>query len=585
MVWALIQLQLWSMGNRIRSQLRRLKQPKYLAGAVAGFAYFYFFIGRGFVRGGLPGGDPGTVGTEWGALVEVVAAFGIAFFVWAAWFFPEKRAALEFSEAEVAFLFPAPISRRGLVHFRILRAQFQLLFGALVMTFFLGRFARGAAWCHLIGWWLMLSALELHRLGAAFTRTRLADRGFGVWPRRVVVLAITVVALTVFGLWARMSYAPPGTGELAAAEGWARYLAQAADTGPWFWMLLPFRVVVRPMLAGTISSFLVALLPLLGGLAVLYVWVLRSVVSFEEATLERAEQMAKTVAAVRSGRWHLARPARKRQDPFVLHSQGPRVVALLWKNLISMGTAFTPRLWIGLAVTAGVSLVVMRGFFPGSVGLQLLGLLPVGLAPLLFLMGPQLLTMDLRQDLTMADLLKVYPLPGWQLVLGEVAAPVIVLTLVQWLAIGFAVVAFPGPAWASMNLDWGARLGVGLAVALVAPGLNLVSFLIQNGIALAFPAWARLGPGQQQGFEGMGRGILLMVGQLLALGLTLALPAGAFAGAFFLTRTFLPWVVCLPLGAMIALALLLIEAYAGLRMLGDLFERMDIASELQQAGA
>ena len=162
MIRALILLQLWSLGNRIRSQIRRLKQPKYLAGAVAGFAYFYFFIGRGFVRGGLAGGEAEKVATEWGALVEVCAALGVAFFVWAAWFFPEKRAALDFTEAEVAFLFPAPISRRGLVHYRILRTQFQLLFGALVMTFFLGRFARGAAWCHLLGWWLLRSGRDSH---------------------------------------------------------------------------------------------------------------------------------------------------------------------------------------------------------------------------------------------------------------------------------------------------------------------------------------------------------------------------------------------------------------------------------------
>ena len=35
---------------------------------------------------------------------------------------------------------------------------------------------------------------------------------------------------------------------------------------------------------------------------------------------------------------------------------------------------------------------------------------------------PQLLRQDLRSDLLNADLLKAYPLPGWQIVLGEVLA-------------------------------------------------------------------------------------------------------------------------------------------------------------------
>ena len=41
-----------------------------------------------------------------------------------------QRAALGFSEAEIAFLFPAPITRRGLVHFRLLSVQFRSLTGA-----------------------------------------------------------------------------------------------------------------------------------------------------------------------------------------------------------------------------------------------------------------------------------------------------------------------------------------------------------------------------------------------------------------------------------------------------------------------
>ena len=44
------------------------------------------------------------------------------------------------------------------------------------------------------------------------------------------------------------------------------------------------------------------------------------------------------------------------------------------------------------------------------------------------MIGPQLLRQDFRQDLPLADLLKTYPLRGWQLALGELLAPAAILT-------------------------------------------------------------------------------------------------------------------------------------------------------------
>jgi hypothetical protein len=41
MIQALLYLQLCSLWNRIATRLRRLKQPKYLASALVGGAYFY----------------------------------------------------------------------------------------------------------------------------------------------------------------------------------------------------------------------------------------------------------------------------------------------------------------------------------------------------------------------------------------------------------------------------------------------------------------------------------------------------------------------------------------------------------------
>ncbi|HYD84968.1 MAG TPA: hypothetical protein VEA63_12975, partial [Opitutus sp.] len=46
MLRALLYLRLTSLKNLLLTRLRRLRQPKYLAGALVGGAYFYFFFFR-----------------------------------------------------------------------------------------------------------------------------------------------------------------------------------------------------------------------------------------------------------------------------------------------------------------------------------------------------------------------------------------------------------------------------------------------------------------------------------------------------------------------------------------------------------
>ena len=51
MIRALLYLQYHSFRNRLISRFKRLRQPKYLFGALAGGIYFYFYFFRYMVRG------------------------------------------------------------------------------------------------------------------------------------------------------------------------------------------------------------------------------------------------------------------------------------------------------------------------------------------------------------------------------------------------------------------------------------------------------------------------------------------------------------------------------------------------------
>ena len=121
-----------------------------------------------------------------------------------AWIIPHQRAALTFTEAEVAFLFPAPISRRGLIHFKLLRSQTAILFTTLLLTLVTNRLG-GHAWIRAAGWWLILSTLNLHLLGSSFALTMLLDRGISNWQRRLGILALVLVLAGVVIVWARQT--------------------------------------------------------------------------------------------------------------------------------------------------------------------------------------------------------------------------------------------------------------------------------------------------------------------------------------------------------------------------------------------
>jgi len=421
-------------------RLKRLKQPKYLAGGIVGALYFYFYFVRYLF--GMRGHQSTLTAVAAPAGLALHESIGACLFLVAvliAWLWPHERAALAFTEAEVAFLFPAPISRRGLIHFKLLRSQAAILFTTFFLMLITNRFG-GKFWIHEAGWWVILSTLNLHVLGSSFARTMLLDRGISNWQRRIAILAFLVALAVGVGVWAwrtlpaldRPQWDPSQPFDQLVV--WVQhYFQQILTSGPVPYLLYPFRLLVRPYLAPGALAFLNALPPAVLLLALHYVWVIRSNVAFEEASVNASRKLAEKIAAARSGNWRAVNQSLKgKRPPFILRPTGPPIVALLWKNLISAGQAFTLRMWISFAVLA-VVLCIMIGRMAANSGLVFaFGMAACVLFIWSLFLGPQLLRHDLRQDLPAADVLKMYPLRGWQLVLGELLAPVVILTAIQW---------------------------------------------------------------------------------------------------------------------------------------------------------
>ncbi len=580
MIDALLFLQWHSLKNHVRARVRRLRQPKYLIGGLVGGLYFSFvllgqFLNVRRVSGrGLIGGSPETI-----LLYEMMGALMLLVVVLSAWIFPHKRAALTFTEAEIAFLFPAPVTRRTLIHFKLLRSQAAILFTTLIFTLVFSRRRPGALWIPAAGWWIMLSTLNLHRLGSSFARTMLLDRGITNWQRRLAVLGLmggTAIGVGVWAWWALPPLSPEVLTNLSALGDYAR---QAVTSGPLPYLLYPLRLVVKPYLAVDAATFAMAVWPALLLLVLHYAWVVRSDVAFEEASIEASRKLAEKVAGTRrdggaAGATTVKKPIRA---PFTLRPTGPPSTALLWKNLIGVSRLLTARFVIVMLVIAVALVAPVVGIGRGSGLVAALGFASVALCAYGTFFGLQIVRQDFRADLALADVLKQYPLGGWQLALGEVLAPALIVSVAQW---GLILVAVICLAQAPSGHASGELLvALGFSAALLLPILNVIALAIVNAAALLFPAWmhsARSGP---RGVEVMGQQMLLALGQFVVLFIALLPAAALFGGILFVAKLLGVGAVGVPIAALAATFVLALEAGLGVMLLGRLFERLDLSVE------
>jgi ABC-2 type transport system permease protein len=574
MISALLFLISRSFLNRTRARFKRLKQPKYFVGALLGLLYFYGYFFQFLFRPQMR--PEGGTGFE-----EIIAGIGslvLLVLVVSAWIFPHQRAALVFTEAEIAFLFPAPVHRRSLIHYKLLKSQMAILFTVLILTLVTGRiFTSSEAWMRVVGWWVILSTLNLHFLGASFTRTLLLDRGYSNAARRIAVISVVlaIAGLTVW--WARQNTGPTMPGAAASGEAWKDYAVQLLGMPPLGWVLAPFRCVVAPYLATSPGEFVTAFGIALGIMTLHYVWVMQANVAFEEASVLLSQRMAERIAAVRAGKGMDITPAKAIRAPFVLTPHGLPPVALLWKNLISVqSTVRLKTLFIVLLPVLAVAISSSLSDHRGSVFVGTLTMLTFMGYIWSLLLGAQLVRCDFRRDLPLMDVLKTFPLRGWQMVAGELLAPAVILSLIQWallLVLGLIVTLSEPLHLPKVPLGW---LG---AAALVTPFWNALVLLIPNAAVLTFPAWFQTRADAPQGFEVAGQRLLLLLGQMLVFAIAL-IPATLAFLIGFLPMQALGWNLLAPftgaIGAAVALAA---ETALGVWLVGKLFDRFDLADE------
>lgn len=570
-LWAAGQLLLVaSWRNRVRKTLKRLREPRYLVGAALVALYFTSFLGRAIrppshALPKLPFDVLPFVDAAVFALALVALPLG--------WLFG-SRTPLRFTEAEVQLLFPAPLSRRSILHYKLITGLLRVGFGAAVSAYFFSRSGLASFWRVALAAWLTLGVGWMHLLAAGLTRNALLQHGRSALRHRLGTLAALagVVALGVAA--ARHLPPPPDWGDLRALPG---YLTHLLSTPPLAWLVAPARAVVRVALASDWAVFARGLGLSLAVFAAHYLWVLSSDQAFEDSALVSAERRARSKEARRYGRRAPLAGARLRRPWLKLPAHGRPEWAIAWKNAVACQRLFAfPLVILVFAMLVPLGSVALELLLAkGSDVLFALGAIALGSALLVAPFGPLTLRADLRQDVKQLDILRALPLRGWQVVLAEMAGPWLLLAGLQAaLLLSALLLLSAGQA----PFGWGLRLSVAGGVILLAPMISAAMLLVQNAGVVLFPSWVAFEPGQR-GLEAMGQRMLSFLGTSLVIAVGL-IPAVIVGGALYGLLFWLggPVVGILP-GSALAAAVLGAEVALGIRLTGRAFDTLDVSLE------
>ncbi|MFQ5766717.1 MAG: hypothetical protein ACE5ID_01850 [Acidobacteriota bacterium] len=511
---------------------------------------------------------------------------------------------LKLSEAEIDLLLPAPLPRRQVMNYGLVKSQPGILLGATLISLLL---PMGGLWSRISVFplaWILLTLWDLHGTvrNLWYARQGQLQPGQALRSRGTLLAAATLLvflaARDIHRLWPHLEGSLTSPGHPAWGGGFLQMIQLFVD-GPLFLILAPLRWLIHPLFLAAPLARLAALVFPAVLLLAHHQWVIRSTVRFEDAVQARARLRA--VRQDPSSRYSNFSPKARQRHPFPLVPGGPPELAVVWKNLIQL------RRWsLGQTLLVGSGLLLVLLFLPPSLHAPRLFFVLVSLAGAVFLVFLPLsvglgLRNDLRMDLLRLEIISAWPVGGWRLLLAEAAAPILEAALRSALAAGLVLVGWGGwqlrqwldgaSATSPFQLGWGAPLGLTDTAALMAAvftalpvtvGLATLALAVMNFLALLFPGWVQLGPVRRQGAGNFGQNMLITWGLALVLLLGL-LPGGLMTafllgGQWFFSLPFRPWEG--PCLALLAAVLLAAESGALLYLAGERWDGLDPSREI-----
>lgn len=556
--------------NRFTRTLSRLRQPRYLLGLAAAGVYFWSFFLRH--RAALQIGAAPPPGFSF-LFITAISILVLVIMV-LPWAFSGREPGLVFSEAEIQFFFPGPLSRRQLLAYKVLRSQMQIFFTTIIFRLFA---FRGG---HLLGLWLAFAVLDVYFTFVSFVRARMHLGGFPWWPR---ALAVAGAFAGIIAVGARQIEANAPAIMLDLKQGGGRGLGTLVRT---LGAAPLSRILYVPRLFGELVYGATPLIPaliLLMAAAALFFVTTQLDVSFEDASIvasQRALSRRARMRGIRSGR---STTAVNRMRPlFPLGERGRPEVALIWKNLIGAMRLTSMPLF---AIAIPLFLAAFAGIFHRREGIpELLGIMGLMSTGMLVFLGPRAVRTDLRADILRLDLIKTFPLSAESLIIGELGASLLIVSVFEILLLVTSVTLLAFFSGREYFARFTTPEFVVSALVFIIP-VTAIQLLIQNGAIILFPAWSVTGDDFNR-FSAMGQRLLMLIGNVVTLGVALLPAAILFLPSLWLMLKLMGRVPFAILIATIpAAAVLVIEIFLAVKFLASQFEDIDIANDLDAVSA
>lgn len=607
MIAVLARLHWMTLRGRVVRSIRLLRQPKYLVGFLVGAGWIALWILRPLLRshfgvvriGGLEGGEVLT------STIHRMAALFVTLFLPLPWLLPWGPLGLPFRESELTLLLQAPLTRRQIIQYGLLKSELGVIFGALLLS--LARGGRGfSVWLSsFIGILLLFDLWHLNGRWRALFNLRQREVPAALARRRRVLLTLCLVAYYAVLLTA-LSPLPGRVSALLQEAGPQRIVASLGNL-EWPSLLValsaPAWYLTAPIFAEGATRLVLTLVPVVLALLLQRELVLRSKACFEEKALEQAKKRETRKSPTR--RFARLSSRARATAIFELERAPHPALAILWKNLMRV----TRVPWRRIALAAPVLLLAL------AVLPALLHVHPAvyavlasfgGFSAIFLPLGAGMLwNNDLRSELGHLELVRPWPVSARRFLLSEVVASALPSLVGSVFGAGMVLAALSGSRLTQALTGETARfvllprsptlLGVDsrLAVLLLfasllpmAAAVSFVSAALQN-LATAFvPAWMAHSADRSQGVAAFGQRMVFFTALALVL-LVALIPSGLLVGALAFVQHLLgiPWSAWeLPLLATLAAAPLFLAGWSIVELAARLWEQLDPAQEILEIG-
>jgi hypothetical protein len=321
-----------------------------------------------------------------------------------------------FTPSDIDFLFPTPISPRGLLLFRLLHLWPLALFSSGFMVLMFGTQA-GSPWRLLIGLFgLQVTAVHLQLLISV-----LLTRASAAAAKRLRGTARTLALLVLFGGISALIFTITEQGGIASV------VTPVARTPIARFLFFPAAACADFVFAERNTAFLFALARLVVGAVGTGVLLMVPEIDFREESIETTVRISRLLAQRRRGETMIdldqTRPVRSRTGRGLFFFRGAG--ALIWKN----GVVFSRSLRSVLSAVAFGLVFVLPVLFtlkaqrlsPGLASAS--SFVAIGGLMMLTSFASNAFNFDLRREIERIDQLRALPLRATSIVLAELCMP------------------------------------------------------------------------------------------------------------------------------------------------------------------